>query len=474
LAPDAVTAPPRIDSIGFPGFEAGRLRAGAFVTAQQDPIESGAARLYRQLLDAWNRRDAADMAALFTPDGSLVGFDGSQVDGGPAAVRQHLAPIFNGHATPAYVGKVREVRALAPSVSLVRAVAGMVPEGRRELNTALNTIHSLVAVEAGGQWRASIFQSTPAAFHGRPELTQALSAELRELLPQPAAGDGAGPEPALSGVGNTARWIAATRAMESELALPLFSDPYARELSGEEGFKLQTLMRAAMGAQGAGPDIYLSIRTKYLDDAILHAVRSRNLHQVVLLAAGMDTRAFRIPWPSSVRLFEVDRDEIFNHKEAVLARAGASPACDRRIVRADLAQPWTAALIGAGFDRSKPAAFLVEGLMMYLEESEALRLMGWIREIAAPGSWLASDIINPEVMTSPYMARYMNALREAGSPWKFGISEPEQFYAAYGWTATVVMPGDPEASYGRWPFPTAPRAIPGIPRTFFVTATRTS
>ncbi len=345
------------------------------MTAQQSDTDAGPARLYRDLLEAWNRRDAAGMAALFAHDGSLVGFDGSQVDGGPPAVAAHLAPIFARHATPAYVGTVREVRTLAPKVSLVRAVAGMVPEGRRDLNPALNTIHTLTAVEAGGTWRVAMFQSTPAALHGRPDLVQALTAELRALLPKaPAEAGPAGAERAMSGVGNTARWIAASRAKESELALPLFSDPYARELSGDAGFELQKSMRAAMGAPGDGPDLYLSIRTKFLDDALVHAVRARGLQQVVILAAGMDTRAFRIPWPSGVKVFEVDRDEIFDHKEAVLGRAGASPSCERHVVRADLARPWAAALPAAGFERSKPAAFLVEGLLMYLDEAEALSL----------------------------------------------------------------------------------------------------
>ena len=444
------------------------------MTVQIDP-DSGPARLYRDLLDAWNRRDAAGMAALFTHDGSLVGFDGSQIDGGPKAVESHLTPIFSSHATPAYVGKLREVRELAPGVALVRAVTGMIPEGRRELNAALNTIHTLVAVEAGGTWRAAMFQSTPAAFHGRPDLSHALTEELRTLLSIAPAADGvAGPEAAMTGVGNTARWIAASRAKESELALPLFSDPYARELSGEAGFELQRHMRVAMGAQGDGPDLYLSIRTKFLDDALLNAVRTRKLHQVVILAAGMDTRAFRIAWPSDVKVFEVDRDEIFDHKEAVLGRAGASPSCDRHVVRADLARPWTGALASAGFVKSKPAAFLVEGLLMYLEEHEALPLLTAIGEIAAPGSWIAADVVNPEVLTSPYMARYMTALREAGSPWKFGIEDPESFFRQHGWAPTVVQPGDPDASYGRWPFPTAPRAVPGLPRTFFVTAGRAS
>jgi methyltransferase (TIGR00027 family)/uncharacterized protein (TIGR02246 family) len=447
----------------------------ALVAAEQIDPDSGPARLYRDLLDAWNRRDAAGMAALFTHDGSLIGFDGSQIDGGPRAVESHLSPIFASHATPAYAGKLREVRELAPKVSLVRAVTGMVPEGRHELNPALNTIHTLVAVEGGGTWRAAMFQSTPAAFHGRPDLSHALTDELRALLSPPAAAEAAaGPEASMTGVGNTARWIAASRAKESELALPLFSDPYARELSGDAGFELQKHMRTAMGAPGDGPDLYLSIRTKFLDDALVDAVRARNLHQVVILAAGMDTRAFRIPWPSGVKVFEVDRDEIFDHKEAVLGRAGASPSCDRHVVRADLARPWSAALAAAGFERSKPAAFLVEGLLMYLEEAEALALIAAINGIAAPGSWIALDAVNPEVMTSPYMSRYMNALREAGSPWKFGIEDPESFFRQQGWAATVVQPGDPEASYGRWPFPTAPRAVAGLPRTFFVTAGRAS
>jgi methyltransferase (TIGR00027 family)/uncharacterized protein (TIGR02246 family) len=445
---------------------------GALVTDQIDP-EAGPARLYRDLLETWNRRDAAGMAALFTHDGSLVGFDGSQIDGGPQRIEAHLAPIFASHATPAYVGKLREVRTLAPKVSLVRAVSGMVPEGRHGLNPALNTIHTLVAVEGGNVWRAAMFQSTPAAFHGRPDLAQALTAELRELAAQPQAAAGMpGAEAVLSGVGNTARWIAASRAKESELALPLFADPYARELSGDSGFELQKTMRAAMGAQGDGPDLYLSIRTKFFDDALLNAVRYRRLHQVVILAAGMDTRAFRIPWPSDVKVFEVDRDEIFDHKEAVLGRAGASPSCDRHVVRADLARPWTATLLAAGFQKSKPTAFLVEGLLMYLEESEALALLVAVGEIAAAGSWIAADVVNPEVLTSPYMARYMTALREAGSPWKFGIEDPESFFRQRGWAPTVVQPGDPDASYGRWPFPTAPRAMPGVPRSFFVTAAR--
>src|SRR5690606_34955545 len=89
--------------------------------------------LYERLLDAWNRRDASAMADLFTSNGNLVGFDGSQVDS-RAAIADHLRPIFADHPTPAYVGKVREVRTLAGNVGILRAVAGMVPSGSQDIN----------------------------------------------------------------------------------------------------------------------------------------------------------------------------------------------------------------------------------------------------------------------------------------------------------------------------------------------------
>lgn len=137
--------------------------------------------LYEQLLASWNARDAGAYAALFTPDGNIVGFDGSQVDG-PAVIAAHLGQIFADHPTPSYVAKVREVRRLSLDVALLRAVAGLVPRGQADLNPATNAIQSLVAVRHDGAWRIALFQNTPAQFHGRPELAEQLTAELRELL----------------------------------------------------------------------------------------------------------------------------------------------------------------------------------------------------------------------------------------------------------------------------------------------------
>lgn len=138
-------------------------------------------RLYEQLLSAWNQQSAVAMAAQFEEDGNLVGFDGSQVDS-RAAIEDHLRPIFADHPTAAYVAKVREIRMLGRDVGLLRAVVGMIPPGSDDVSPAGHTIQTLVAVEGAGGWRAALFQSTPAAWHGRPQDSAALTEELREVV----------------------------------------------------------------------------------------------------------------------------------------------------------------------------------------------------------------------------------------------------------------------------------------------------
>lgn len=137
--------------------------------------------LHQQLLERWNARDGDGLAALFAVDGNLVGFDGSTVDG-QAQIKAHLLEIFADHQTAAYVGKVRGVHQLCDGVALLRAVVGMVPPGQSDINPATNAIQALVAVEQDGQWRVALFQNTPAAFHGRPELSHQLTQELRQVL----------------------------------------------------------------------------------------------------------------------------------------------------------------------------------------------------------------------------------------------------------------------------------------------------
>jgi uncharacterized protein (TIGR02246 family) len=146
-----------------------------------DPIDADARALYFQLLDRWNHRDAAGMAALFAADGHLIGFDGSMANRS-AEIEAHLSPIFAHHPTATFIAKVRGVRPLGQGAALLRAVAGMVPPGQSDINPAVNAIQSLVAARHDGQWRIELFQNTPAAFHGRPELSAALTEELGNLL----------------------------------------------------------------------------------------------------------------------------------------------------------------------------------------------------------------------------------------------------------------------------------------------------
>jgi uncharacterized protein (TIGR02246 family) len=149
------------------------------ISSKEQEVEIRA--LYQQLLDGWNKRSADAMAEPFAEDGELIGFDGSQVTG-KAAVVSHLQPIFADHPTPIYVSKVRNVRFLGPEVAVLRAVAGMVPSGQSDIDPKLNTHHTLVAAKREGKWYIELFQNTPAQFHGRPELVQKMTEELRQLL----------------------------------------------------------------------------------------------------------------------------------------------------------------------------------------------------------------------------------------------------------------------------------------------------
>jgi uncharacterized protein (TIGR02246 family) len=137
--------------------------------------------LYRKLLDAWDKRNARDYALLFTPDGSIVGFDGTPVFG-QAEIGAHLSQIVTHHQTARYVSIVREVRSLSEGVTILTAVAGMIPPDKDDINPEVNAVQTMVAVNAGGVWKVALFQNTPAAFHGRPEDVKKLSNELRAAL----------------------------------------------------------------------------------------------------------------------------------------------------------------------------------------------------------------------------------------------------------------------------------------------------
>ena len=144
-------------------------------------IDSEVLELYKELIESWNKRDAKGMANCFVVEGNVIGFDGSQMNG-RKEIETTLSEIFAQHQTAPYVTKIREVRLLADTVALLRAAAGMVMPGESDINPEVNAIQTLVAVKADSGWRAALFQNTPAAFHGRPELAKSLTEELRAVL----------------------------------------------------------------------------------------------------------------------------------------------------------------------------------------------------------------------------------------------------------------------------------------------------
>jgi uncharacterized protein (TIGR02246 family) len=138
-------------------------------------------RLYQQMLQGWNQRNAEAFAAPFAEDGEAIGFDGSQMSG-RADIAATLGQVFADHITAPYVSKVRSVRLLSPEVAILRAIVGMVPPGQTDINPALNAHQTIVAAKHNGVWRIELLQTTPAQFHGRPDLVQQMTEELRQML----------------------------------------------------------------------------------------------------------------------------------------------------------------------------------------------------------------------------------------------------------------------------------------------------
>ena len=272
-------------------------------------------------------------------------------------------------------------------------------------------------------------------------------------------------------VAQTSRWMAAARARESEHPYRLFDDPLATALAGPEGFSW--LERMEPVPRFGGPALYVVVRTRFFDDLLLYASWGAGLRQVVILAAGMDARAFRLDWPPGTRLYELDRSEVLDGKDEVLARAGARPACERHAVRADLRHPsWAEALLDAGYDDREPSVWLVEGLLFYMTGDAVRKLLEMAGTLAVPRSLLGLDLVNRDLLNSPTMRPLLAAFAQRGASGSFGVNNPEALLGEYGWNAEVTQSGEWAANYGRWAYPVALRGIPRIPRIFFVRAWR--
>jgi methyltransferase (TIGR00027 family) len=263
----------------------------------------------------------------------------------------------------------------------------------------------------------------------------------------------------------TARWTAAVRAGERERPDRLVDDPWAADLAGPEGM-------AWLASRPEGSVLPIVIRTRYFDDWLRDVAVEGPLRQVVLLGAGLDTRAWRLPWPAGAVVYELDRADILDVKARTLSGAGADPACDRRPVVADLASDWRATLCDAGFDAAVRSAWLVEGVLFYLPVSVTKSVLSIVSSLAAPGSRLGFDVVNSAVLVSPYTKAWIDMQAAAGAPWIGSLDDPGAVLADLGWSASLVQPGEPAANHGRWTLPVPPASMPELPHSWYVTATR--
>jgi methyltransferase (TIGR00027 family) len=279
-----------------------------------------------------------------------------------------------------------------------------------------------------------------------------------------------------AGVGATAFTVARARAVESRRADRLFDDPFAQRFLDAAG-----VATAAAGEASPGQtidirpfhDAYIPIRTRFFDDFLVNASGS-GCPQVVILAAGLDARAFRLAWPEGVHVFELDLPEVLAFKERVLADSGAVPACGRAVVPVDLRGDWPAALVAAGFESRQPTAWLLEGLLMYLSEAERDRLLERIGAFSAPASRLA---LEPPVWTVPASllasiaqgAVPASALGELQQTVQAAQSDPSiadrvAWLAGHGWKAQVVNHPELFARYGRAVQPALAEFFATLPR----------
>jgi methyltransferase (TIGR00027 family) len=260
---------------------------------------------------------------------------------------------------------------------------------------------------------------------------------------------------------STARWTAAVRARESEREDRLFHDPWAAALAGPEGL-------AWIAERSDDSVVAMVLRTRFFDDFLQRIVSANAIRQVVLMAAGLDTRAFRLDWTHGTRLFELDQAPVLEYKARILRSASAAPTCERQTIAVDLTAPWEEALMEAGFAPQQPSGWLFEGFLFYLPSENVTDILDRSMSLAAPGSYIGFDIINSITLTSPLMREWVQMQADAGAPWIGALDDPEGFLAARGWKATLVPPGAPEANHNRWPYPVIPAEIPGIPRLWFV------
>ena len=276
-----------------------------------------------------------------------------------------------------------------------------------------------------------------------------------------------------SSVGTTAVMVAAARARETESPDPLIRDPFARLLvagadTGVWGNFLDPQMQARIAnadpqaaAQFANMLGYQAVRTHFFDAFFAEAVES-GIRQIVILASGLDSRAYRLPWPQGTVVFEIDQPKVLEYKAATLAEHGVETTAQRHEVAVDLRQNWPAALQAAGFDPARPTAWLAEGLLMYLPAEAQDRLFEHITQLSAPGSRVSAEAVrhHDEEQRARMRQRWEKMADDMGIERTVDIADLTyndehradltDWLNAHGWSATGVASAQEMRRLHRW------------------------
>ncbi len=281
--------------------------------------------------------------------------------------------------------------------------------------------------------------------------------------------DGEGVE---GGVGLTALLVAAARAIETHRHDSLAQDVYAEHFVRAAPACADWPVRLQQVPDGDGDPLwgrfarYFGLRTRVLDDFLLRSVRA-GVRQVVLLGAGLDTRAFRLDWPPDCVVLEIDRAGVLAFKHRVLTDLSAAPRAKRVPVPVDLRADWATALTTAGFDPAVPSVWLAEGLLFYLPGPAETYLIDTVDRLATAGSALAFEAKLEKDLLEYRDSAIYTATRE-----RIGIDLLRLFdkgprpdsagdLTAKGWSTSVHTPFDFTRRHGRGPLPEPNDALEG-------------